>query len=66
MRCVQEYIYFHVNCLLLLCDCNQKWTVSTNLMNRPNMEFHENMLEWFSNHYMKMDGLTRREAADAF
>jgi hypothetical protein len=30
------------------------------------MKFHENMLEWFSNHYMNTGELTHLEATDAF
>jgi hypothetical protein len=30
------------------------------------MKFHENMLEWFSSHYMNTDELTHLEAIDVF
>lgn len=30
------------------------------------MKFHENMLEWFSNHYMNTGELTHLEETDAF
>jgi hypothetical protein len=64
--CAGTHVGFHLNCLLLLSDCNQNLIVIYKLINRPNMKFHENMLEWFWKHYVNTDELTHLEAIDTF
>jgi len=64
--CAETHVGLHLNCLLLSPDCTQNLIVIYKLINHPNMKFHENMFEWFSNHYVNTDELTHLEAIDAF
>jgi len=51
------HVGFHLNWLLLLSDYKQNLIVIYKLINHPSMKFHENMLEWFWNHYVNRDEL---------